>query len=131
MSRAEITYADASSSVAPVAGISVETPVAGFYRFRLGRDTVRGGVRIWFGPPSDPDTGEVLDRYWRWQAEFDGEPIDFDRCWPACAKEALTEADYRALINRRAWARQHAPDSAYAKIGGRHDPLSSAAPLPF
>lgn len=130
MSRAQVTYAEARAP-SHAAGISIETPVAGFYRYRLGRDTVRGGVRIWFGPPSDPENGEEMDRFWRWQAEFDGEPIDFDRVWPACAKEMISEADYRAMINRRAWARQHAPDSAYAKIGGRHDPLSASAPLPF
>jgi hypothetical protein len=131
VSRSTITYADARAFAPSARGVDVETPEAGFYRFRLGRDTVRGGVRIWFGPPHDPVTGEELDRSWRWQAEFDGEPIDFDRVWPACAKEAISEADYRAMINRRAWARQHAPDSAYAKIGVRHDPLSASAPLPF
>ncbi|HUD92304.1 hypothetical protein [Sphingobium sp.] len=131
MSRAQITYADARSTAPQAAGIDVEKPVAGYFRFRLGRDTVRGGVRIWFGPPHDPVTGEEMDRSWRWQAEFDGEPIDFDRCWPACAKDPISEADYCAMINRRAWARQHAPDSAYATPTATIDLLSRSHPLPF
>ncbi|MGF7152646.1 hypothetical protein [Novosphingobium gossypii] len=131
MSRAQRTYDETRHFTPAARGVDVETPVAGFYRYRLGQGTVRGGVRLWYGPPHDPVTGEELDRSWRWQAEFDGEPIDFDRVWPACAKDPLTDAEYRALISRRAWARQHAPDSAYAQIGRRHDPLAASAPLPF
>lgn len=126
-----MTYADGGRAGQVAGSIDVSTPVAGFYRFRLGRDTVRGGVRIWFGPPHDPVTGEELDRSWRWQAEFDGEPIDFDRVWPACADEPLTEQEYRFLIERREWARKHAPNSAYAEVGRKHDPLSLQSPLPF
>lgn len=132
MSRVARTYGERNHRRIVVAGaIAADTPVEGFYRFRMGADTVRGAVRIWFGPPHDPVTGEELDRSWRWQAEFDGEPVDFDRVWPACAKERLTEAEYEARVNRRAWARKHAPDSAYAERGRKLDPLSRNTPLPF
>ena len=131
MSRAGLVYAKGASTTSVAGSVDVSTPKAGFYRYRLGQGTVRGGVRLWHGPPHDPVTGEEMDRSWRWQAEFDGEPIDFDRVWPACAKEEITEAEHRALINRRAWARENAPDSAYAQIGRRHDPLAASAPLPF
>jgi hypothetical protein len=130
VSRARIQYGDRHAFAAS-AGIDVSVPVAGFYRYRLGSGTIAGGVRIWYGPPLDPVTGEELDRSWRWQADFNGEPIDFDRCWPACTGDPITEVEYRRYCSRQNWARQHAPDSAYAEPGRRHDPLSAQAPLPF
>lgn len=123
--------AEYSCAVEAGAGIDVSVPVAGFYRCRLARQTVIGGVRIWFGPPHDPVTGEEMDRSWRWQAQFDGEPIDFDRVWPLCAGTPISEQDYRALVARRQWASQHAPESAYAGVGRRFDLLSDHHPLPF
>lgn len=113
------------------AGHDVSTPTAGFFRFRLRGGAVAGGVRIYFGPPRDPVTGEELDRSWRWQADFDGEPIDFDRVWPACLKDLITEAEYRQRVGRRQWAETAAPDSAYAQRERRIDPLSTQTPLPF
>lgn len=128
MTRAYVDYSDRSQT-RRFEGLDVSEPVEGFYRFRLRSGGVFGVVRLRFGPPDDPITGEPLDRYWRWQAHFNGELIDFDRCWPACAKNPCTEADYRAAIARQAWAKQHAPDSAYADPRARHDPLT--APMPF
>lgn len=114
-----------------MAAQDVSKPVAGFYRYRLRGGSVAGGVRIYFGPPLDPVTGEELDRSWRWMAEFNGEPVEFDRVWPACTGEPITEQDYRRRVARRLWAAQHAPESAYAEQGRRLDPLSSHTPLPF
>ncbi|MBF5091315.1 hypothetical protein F1640_15110 [Novosphingobium sp. NBM11] len=132
MSRAPATYADAQAVMARTfRGVDASEPVAGFYKVRLGRDTIILGVRLWFGPPHDPETGEVMDRSWRWQAEANGEPIDFDTVWPKCAGEPVTEAEYRSLVARQAWARQHAPDSAYAERGRKVDRLSTSTPLPF
>ncbi|MDQ5977524.1 MAG: hypothetical protein QG602_496 [Verrucomicrobiota bacterium] len=130
MSRPDITY-NQRGTVAATGGIDVSTPVAGYYRCRVGAGTVKGAVRIWFGPPHDPVTGEELDRSHRWQATFDGEPVDFDRVWPTCAADVLTEQEYQFLINRREWARKHAPESAHAKVGRKYDPLSTDEPLPF
>ena len=132
MSRTHISYSDAERRQVSVKGaVDVTTPVAGYYRYRLHSGAVRGGVRLWHGPPHDPVTGEEMDRSWRWQAEMDGEPIDFNRVWPACAKEPITEEEYKRYVARAAWARNHAPDSAYAERGRRHDPLSTKSPLPF
>lgn len=132
MTRAHRSYTDRATGPVHVPGaVDVTTPVAGFFRFRLHGGAVRGGVRIWYGPPLDPVTGEELDRSWRWQAEFDGEPIPFDRVWPACAGEPITEQEYQRFVARKRWAEQHAPDSAYADRAKRHDPLSSSSPLPF
>ncbi|MDR2857260.1 MAG: hypothetical protein LBV50_05370 [Novosphingobium sp.] len=113
-------------------GIDVTTPQAGFYRTRLTRGSVRVGVRLHHGPPLDPVTGEVLDRSWRWMADVNGEPFaDFDRIWPACAGEPISEQEYRRYCARQDWARDQAPDSAYARPGRRLDPLSTTSPLPF
>lgn len=90
-----------------------------------------GGVRLWHGPPLDPIDGSVLDRSWRWMAEFDGEPIDFERVWPACTGQPITEAEYRQLVARREWARREAPGSAYAEPGRKVDFLSRKTPLNF
>lgn len=131
MTRSHILYADGSARCIAHHGIDVSVPVAGFYRGRLVSGGVRGGIRIWFGPPHDPVTGEEMDRSWRWQAEFNGEPCDFDRVWPACADEAITEAEYRTYCQRAEWARQQAPASAYADPRKRVDPLNPSEPLPF
>lgn len=130
MSRQDRTYADRSARLVRVNGLDVSQPVAGFYRMRLRGGAVKSAIRVWFGPPHDPVTGEELDRFWRWQATADGEPADFDRIWPACATDVLTESEYTFLIRRRAWAKQNAPRSAYA-TGRRYDPLDPANPLPF
>lgn len=111
--------------------VDVTKPTEGFYRFKARSGAVYGGMHIFYGPPRDPITGEEMDRSWRWQAEFNGEPFDFDRAWPVCAGNPITEVEYRTYCARQEWARQHAPDSAYAETGKRLDPLSTANPLPF
>lgn len=91
-----------------------DEPIAGFYRAKL----VRGGpwvaVRIWHGPPLDPDTGEELDRSWRWQAERNGEPCEVWRVWPYCAGEPIDKAEHDYLLQVRDWAVQHAPETPEA-----------------
>lgn len=133
MSRDDTLYARMGAAAAQVGGVDVTTPAAGFWRFKLRSNGIAGAVRIWYGPPHDPDTGEVLDRSWRWQAEFDGEPVDFDDVWPACAdpEREINEADYHNYCARRRWAQRNAPRSAYADPKRRYNPLSTAEPLPF
>lgn len=115
-----------------VAGaVDVSEPVAGFYRCRLGANTVTGGVRLWFGPPHDPVTGDEMDRSWRWQALWNGDPVDFDRVWPRCAGDPISEAEYQRYVARQVWARENAPASAYAERGRAIDRLSRKTPLPF
>ena len=130
--RARRSYSEASRLPStPAVGADVSEPVAGYFRHRLRSGSVVGGVRIWHGPPLDPTTGEEMDRGWRWQALFDDEPVEFDQVWPGCTGSPITEAEYRSLCARREWARKNAPDSAYAKVGKRRDPLSSTELLPF
>jgi len=134
MTRTHINYSrgDGPSSYAAREGVAqVAAPESGYFRYRLRSDGVRGGVKIWFGPPHDPVTGEELDRSWRWQAAFNGQPVEFDRVWPACTGNPISEAEYRRYCSRLQWAEQHAPESAYADPRKRRDPLSKDEPLPF
>lgn len=130
MTRSTIPYAERARRPVIVEGaIDVERPVAGFYRMKLRSGGVLAGIRIWYGPPHDPETGEVMDRSWRWQAEANGEPIDFDDAWPKCGGAPITEQEYRQYCGKQVWARDHAPKSAFADPKRRYDPLT--APLPF
>lgn len=137
MTRSAVPYAERGATRV-FAGFNADIPVEGFYRIRLGADTVALGVRIWFGQPlnfemaDDPEAEPVLDRSYRWQAQLDtGEIIDLERVWPACARSPISEADFRMRQGRRQWAQRAAPDSAYANRGQKYDPLSSSNPLPF
>jgi hypothetical protein len=87
------------------------------------------GVRIWHGPPLDPVTGEELDRSWRWQAQANGELVEFDDVWPGCAGDPITERQYREYAAQQRWAQQHAPDSSFANPRQRHDPLTALLPF--
>lgn len=112
-------------------GLDVSTPTAGLYRYRLRSGAIYGAVRIWHGPPLDPVTGEELDRGWRWQATFNGEYIDLERVWPACGRMPIDQAEYDRLTRQAEWARDAAPDSAYADHRKKIDRLSLDTPLPF
>jgi len=130
--RERRVYGDRSAGPVHVEGaVDVSVPVAGFYQTKLRGDGVQCGIRIWYGQPNDPVTGDLLDRSWRWQARVNGEPVDFDRVWPACAGSPITQKDYRVFVDRQKWAKEHAPKSAYANPWRKHNPLSSDTPPPF
>lgn len=74
---------------------------------RLTRGGPLVGIRIWFGPPLDPVTRDVMERYWRWNAEADGDHIDLDRVWPQCVGDPVSESEYRFLKDRSQWARRN------------------------
>lgn len=84
--------------------LRVDTPQAGFFKRRF----VRGGpwvpVRLWFGAPNDPVTGEELERGHRWQAEVRGELVTDEtlvlEAWIACAGNPITEAEYDDMLNK-------------------------------
>lgn len=104
---------------------AADTPTAGFYRMRLARGGAFVGIRVWYGAPLDPETGEEMDRSWRWQATANGEPINLDRVWPACGNDPISKADHDHLAKLQAWARDHAPESGLADPRQRLDPLST------
>lgn len=93
----------------------VDTPTAGHYAMRLVRNGPLVPVRIWFGPPHDPVTGEELDRSPRYQAQIAGKEADIDRVWPWCAKNPIAENEYRYMLDVSQWATEHAPREPEAK----------------
>lgn len=131
MTRAHLSYSNPETRAGDTAtGLSVETPVAGYYRMRLRSGSVLVGVRIWHGPPADPVTGTVLDRSWRWQAEVNGEYFDdFDRVWPVCARGPITEAEYQQYCRMQHWARENAPDTAHADPRRKRNLLTDPLPI--
>lgn len=107
---------------------------------RRRADRVDVPVRIWFGPPLDPETLEEMDRSPRWQIDIAGVPfdeplyfggmtisslIDF---WPACKREPIDRAEYDYRVARTNWAIANDPDDAFATVGGRIDPMTATLP---
>lgn len=80
-------------------------------------------IRIWFGEPFDPLTGEVMDRSLRWHFEIGGKlygsddpPLlggypatedDIARIWPRAGRFPIERTEYDYLCQRRAWAAQN------------------------
>jgi hypothetical protein len=131
MSRAAISYSAGGTARADYQGFDPDTPTAGFYRTRLRSGSVYVGVRIWFGPPKDPASGEEMDRAPRWQSEANGRYVELSSVWPGCARDPISASDYAYLASLQTWGEQHAPDSAYADPSRKIDLLSPQTPLPF
>lgn len=112
--RAPLIYSERRALAGPVQGFDPDQPIAGFYRMRLTRGGHPVGIRIWYGAPLDPVTGEELDRSHRWQATANGRPFDLERAWPRCADDPITEAEHDHLCRVQAWGEAHAPDSPQA-----------------
>lgn len=129
MSRAALIYGEQRAD-RRFDGVDVSEPVAGFYEGKVRAHGVVAGIRIWHGPPADPVTGEELDRSWRWQAEVNGLPIDFDRVWPKCAAREITMGRYQLHCRKTQWARENNPDSAYADPRTK-DISALSEPVPF
>lgn len=124
MTRAALDYS-ARRATAPAIGFDADEPIEGYYATRLRFGAIRVGVRIFYGPPSDPVTGEELDRSWRWQAHVNGRYVELDTVWPKCAGDPIDEAEYRYLCRLQRWGEQHAPDSPQADPTRCVDPLQS------
>lgn len=112
----------------------------GFYRWER-RGHVPVPVRVWFGPPRDPATGELLDRSWRWQFEFGGFTLDafagavgfpadsiLESFWPRCQAHKIGQSEYRFLLDTAEHAREHDPASPFASTRGKVDLLSASIP---
>lgn len=109
--------------------IRPDVPVAGYYRMRLRKGGMHVAVRIWYGPPLDPETGEEMDRSWRFQAEINGRYDEIDRVWPTCAGDPIDEAEARYLIERQRWGEANAPDSPQANPHRKVNLLTAPIPL--
>ena len=70
-------------------------PVPGIYKRRLVKDGPWVPAKVWFGPPRDPDTGELLDRAHRLQCLVAGEPVDPWQVWPL---HPVDQAEYDRLL---------------------------------
>jgi len=105
-------------------------PIAGLYKMKL----VKGGpwvtVEIWYGPPHDPATGEIMDRSFRWQARVDGGDAEdpLRRAWPYCSGQPLTDSEFRYMRDTAKWAKDFAPDQPEAKPRDKID-LNRLSPL--
>lgn len=128
MSRHDLDYNTRRDFAAAAGAVDVTTPVAGFYRGKLRSGGVLVGIRLWYGAPHDPVTGEIMDRSLRWQAHANGRYVEFDDVWPACADEPISEADYDFYASRQGWAEENAPQSAYANPRRKLDPLNDLLP---
>lgn len=104
MSRDEIIYAERREAGRAFDGVDAAQPTPGFYRFRLKRGAPPVGIRIYFGLPLEPWTGEVMDRAPCWNARMNAAWIDIDRVWPAAMKEPIDEAEYRFLAQAANYA---------------------------
>ena len=127
MSRAVLDYGLRSDVRA--SGFDPDAPVEGYYRMRLKMGGAFVGVRIWYGAPLDPETGEEMDRSWRWQALLNDGPALLERVWPKCASDPISQAEYEYLCGVHQWAKRHAPHSPQANPMQRINPLT--APTPF
>jgi hypothetical protein len=112
----------------------------GFYRWER-REHVPVPVRVWFGPPRDPVTGELLERSWRWQFEFNGFALEtyekalgwpaesiLESFWPRARKARIDKAEYDYLLATVEHAREHDAGSPFAGTRGRVDLLSATVP---
>lgn len=127
MTRAHLDYTQRRAA-RTFEGFDVDAPIAGHYRI-WPDGGMASGIRVWFGPPLDPVTGEELDRSHRWQAHENGAYVELERVWPKAAKDPITQAEYEYLVGRVEWGRKHAPDSPQAQPRRKVDLLT--APLPF
>lgn len=94
----------------------VGRPEPGFFKLRLVKGGPLVGARITLGPTIDPETGEPLDRSPFFAGEINGKPDPDPRPEPSDAVwriwergERIGEAEYRFLIEDRAWVAQHEP----------------------
>lgn len=77
--------------------LRVDDPQVGFYRTRLVRGGPWVGVQIFWQWPTDPHTGEQLDRSPTMIALVNGEPRELYEAWVVSAKHPITEAEFHEL----------------------------------
>ena len=104
-------------------------PVAGFYKRRFVRNGPWVPVEIWYGPPADPETGELLDRSLRWQAVEGDDAISCGlEAWASSCSNPITPAEFDYMHAVRDWARHWSPAAPEANPRRSID-LESIPPL--
>lgn len=94
--------------------VQPDVPEEGYYKGRLVKGGVFVAIRIWFGPPLDPLTGEELDRSHRWQAERNGAQVEVEAVWPYCAAHRIDKAEHDYLLATSKWAVENDPSAPEA-----------------
>ena len=70
-----------------------DLPVAGCYEIKLVKGGPPVALRIWYGPPLDPETRLEMDRAPRWNAMLNGvQVVAVERFWPECARQPISAA---------------------------------------
>jgi len=104
-----------------------DLPVAGCYQVRLVRHGPPCALRVWFGLPLDPVTGEELDRAPVWLARVNGgQPRPASWFWPECATHPISQEEHDRLVQLH---RTLDPRSAFYDPLRPLDPLTT--PVPF
>lgn len=124
MSRHDLDYRTVAPSDRTFEGFDPSTPEPGFYKMRLRSGGVFVGVRIWWGNPIEPWTGEEMDRAPRWNSTVNGKWIDLERVWPSCAKTPIDEAEHYYLCKLQAWGAEHG-HAAIADPRKKLDPMKT------
>lgn len=123
----------------------------GFFMLSMSRSgRVSVPIRVWFGPPEDPDTRHLrigarlkLDRSWRWQIEINGvlagdpdtpayiagRPIEtLEGIWPEAKANPIDQAEYEYRVARADYAERWDENDPYGGTGARVDPLTATLP---
>lgn len=91
-----------------------------YYAVTLVNKGPRCPLMIWYGPPLDPLTSEVLDRSPRWNVKLNGDFVDgahFAMLVGDVAYvkgEPIDRDEYDHLLSVRNWALEHSPESPEA-----------------
>lgn len=87
-----------------------DLPVEGCYRVRLRCGAADSVIRIWLGPPANPETGEPMtERSPAWQAELNGQAVDVFAYWPGCARDPVSREEHDRLVARNATLNDASP----------------------
>ena len=101
----------------------IDDPQPGFFKMRLVRGGPFVGACISYGPPSDPETGGILEeRSYLWEARINGELVRTPSPDPAKAGvfriwhsgTEISEPECRFLIADAEWVRMYAADTPSA-----------------
>jgi hypothetical protein len=114
--------------------------VAGNYLHNR-RGHVAMPVRVWWGPPIDPETGITQDRSPRWNITIAGDSLVEDErdpgfvpiarledVWPRCIRGETTISETAYRQARVEYARAADPDDPFGHPQGRLDLLTATIP---
>lgn len=118
---------------------SAGVPEGGLYEIVLVSGAASCAAAIWYGVTPDPDFPDNMqDRSAYWHGEINGEPDPNPCCapservwriWHCRDLVRVTPRRYKWLIEHRAWAKRHRPDSPEANPWRRPDPLKTRVPF--